>query len=254
LGGKKQPNDPDILAVTGALDYQKNGYQVSAKLEYRDEKGNSTAQDSYLAETFLFLKFQPEYSLLLRERFLFSDNGTGERVTSRTVLGLAYRPVNSDWFNGLARLEYKKDTDTTASLRTDSDAYIISTEGIVQVTSRLQVVLKYAAKLVAESQADSRTNMAATRIVFDLAQNIDVAGEYRAMTNNLQSGFAGGGTAEVGMRVKDSLWVSAGYTFDRFDSDLKGDDATNQGPFIRMRVKFDEKGLARMAKTALLMW
>jgi hypothetical protein len=254
LDGKKQLNEPDILSATGAVDYQKNGYRLSAKLEYRDEKGLSTAQNSYLAETLYCMKFNPEYSLLLRERFMFSDmKGTGERITSRTVLGLAYRPVSHDWFNGLARIEYKKDKDTMSSLKAGSDAYILSSEGIIQVTSRLQVAVKFASKLVKDCQANSLTNMAATRIILDLTKRIDLAGEYRAMSNNLQNGFASGGTAELGMRIKDNLWVSAGYTFDRFDTELKGDDATSQGPFIRMRVKFDEKSLTKIAKSAMFM-
>jgi hypothetical protein len=50
-----------------------------------------------------------------------------------------------------------------------------------------------------------------------------------------------GGAVEIGYRVIKNLWVSAGYSFDKFDADLAGDSYQGEGPYLKLRVKFDEK-------------
>jgi len=43
----------------------------------------------------------------------------------------------------------------------------------------------------------------------------------------------------------EQLWFSLGYSFDRFDADLAGDSYEGQGPYLKLRFKFDEKTLRK---------
>ena len=46
---------------------------------------------------------------------------------------------------------------------------------------------------------------------------------------------------EVGYLLAQNLWLSAGYNFSGYsDKDLVDSDTTTQGPYLRLRFKFDE--------------
>jgi len=50
--------------------------------------------------------------------------------------------------------------------------------------------------------------------------------------------------AEAGYLVGQNVWVSMGYNFSGFyDKDLSGSDYTRKGVYLRLRMKFDEKGI-----------
>jgi len=50
---------------------------------------------------------------------------------------------------------------------------------------------------------------------------------------------------ELGFRVKNNVWLSAGHNFSGFsDRDLSGREQTEEGWYLRLRMKFDEKTLA----------
>lgn len=60
-----------------------------------------------------------------------------------------------------------------------------------------------------------------------------------------QSAVARRGSAEIGYRVANNVWLSAGYALDQFDADLTGDAYRGEGPFPKLRFKFDERSLSR---------
>jgi hypothetical protein len=46
---------------------------------------------------------------------------------------------------------------------------------------------------------------------------------------------------ETGYKLVQNLWISTGYNLLGFrNPDLRGEDVTRRGAFIRMRFKFDE--------------
>ncbi len=180
-------------------------------------------------------------TLLFQERFSREDIGTGgKRTTNRTSVSGAYRPVDDDRLDGFLKLEYKYDDNSslTDSLRTLS--LITSTEWCMQASRRLQLTGKYAGKLTGDGGISSYTQLAGVGMLYDLTDRVDVGLEYRLMNNAEAGSLLHGGSAEVGYRVIKNLWFSLGYSFDRFDADLKQDSYWGQGPYFRLRVKMDE--------------
>jgi len=57
-----------------------------------------------------------------------------------------------------------------------------------------------------------------------------------------------GGFVEFGVRVVKNLWLSTGYSFDSFDSDLTGGSNKGQGPYLKLRLKVDENTLDDLKK------
>jgi len=72
--------------------------------------------------------------------------------------------------------------------------------------------------------------------------------EYRLFANHRTGAVLNGGAVEAGYRIVQNLWVSAGYSFDRFDSDLIGDNYRGCGPYLTLRLKFDETLFKKSAK------
>jgi len=244
LSGQKNANEPDAYAVAGSLEYlPDDNLKLTGRMEHRHEiVENGT--DAYLAEVGAAYKLHPDFSLLLRERyFLEKKHGTGENHTSRLMAGVAYRPLDFDRFNALTKIEYKYDKRTAGQPANKTDSFILSTEGHYQFSPGLQLTGKYAGKLEKEESFSSYTDLIAARILWDLTDRFDVGLEYRLLTNHATQTRLHGGAAELGYRVYKNLWLSAGYSFDKFDADLAGDSYQGQGPYMKLRFKFDEKTL-----------
>ncbi|MBN1663725.1 MAG: DUF11 domain-containing protein [Deltaproteobacteria bacterium] len=244
LSGQKNVNEPDAFAVAAGLEYlPDDNLKVTGRAEHRHEIADS-GKDSYLLEAAVAYKLHPDYTVLIRERYFEEKGGsTGRDLTSRLMMGLAYRPLNNDRFNGLSRIEYKYSKRTNAQPSFDADSFIFSTEGIYQVSPKLQLMGKYAGKLEKQDAFSSYTDLVAARFLYDLTDRFDFGAEYRLLTSHETHTRLHGGSVEIGCRLFHQLWLSVGYSFDRFDGDLVGDSYQGQGPYLKLRFKFDEHTL-----------
>ena len=247
LSGEPRQGEPDALALTLSMEYlAPKNTKVTSRFEHRRELIDG-GKDSYLGELGVAYKLHQDYSLLLRERYFTEEGGTtGLHTTSRTMIGLAYRPLLSNRFNALTKMEYKHETNTGSLPALKEDAYIFSGEGIWQATKQLQLMGKYAGKLSSDGDFSVYTDLVSTRFTYDLTDRWDVGAEYRLLTSHATNTRLHGGSAEVGYRIIKNLWASVGYSFDKFDADLAGDGYQGQGPYLKLRFKFDEKTLRKL--------
>ncbi|MHB8828971.1 MAG: DUF7507 domain-containing protein [Syntrophales bacterium] len=251
VSGAQRSGEPDAVAGSLGLEYlAKEEFKVTSRFEHRRELIDS-GRDSYLGELGLACKLHPDYSLLLRERYFTEDTGTGgQHTSSRTMIGVAYRPLLTNRFNALTKLEYKHESNAAAVPSFREDAWIFSGEGVWQATPRLQLTGKYAGKLARDDDYSSYTDLIAGRFLYDLTDRWDVGAEYRILTSHALNSRYQGGAVEVGYRIIKNLWVSAGYSFDKFDADLTGDGYQGEGPYLKLRVKFDETAFKGFRKQA----
>lgn len=241
ISGSQRSAEPDAVAGSLGLEYLASEQaKVTGRFEHRRELIDK-GRESYLGEVGTAYKLNPDYSLLLRERYFTEDTGIGgQHTTSRMMVGLAYRPLQTNRFNALTKLEYKHESNAASIPAFREDAVILAGEGIWQATPRLQITGKYAGKLVSDEGFSSYTDLVAARFVYDLADRWDVGAEYRILTSHAINSCYQGGTVEIGYRVIKNLWVAAGYSFDKFDADLAGETYQGEGPYLKLRIKFDE--------------
>lgn len=242
VSGAERSEEPDALAGSLGLEYLPNEeVKMTGRVEHRREL-NASGTDSWLGELGLAYKLHPDYSLLFRERYFIETAGSGgEHTTSRNMVGIAYRPLLTNCFNALAKMEYKHESNETAIPALSENSWIFSGAGVWQATSQLQLTAKYAGKLSRNDDVSSYTDLVATRFLYDLTERWDVGGEYRILTSYDVHSVYQGGALEIGCRVIKNLWVATGYSFDKFDADLVGDGYQGEGPYLKIRVKFDEK-------------
>jgi hypothetical protein len=189
-----------------------------------------------------------------------SDNSQKAREGKLTA-GLAYRPVDHNKGNLLAKYEYwtrKDDTGvlTTAGTNSGSAAnastgfnkHIISVHGDYHPSRPWLLTGRAAAKLQTESFKDGHSEKSGAvllsgRAMYDVTERIDVGVSAAVMKGiagtNRSTEYSAG--IEAGYQVMDNLWLSAGYNFRGFKApDLTGSDYTAKGPYVRIRFKFDE--------------
>lgn len=243
LRGEQRQGESDGLAISTGVQYlPTDDLKLTSRFEYKNEKSDPDLT-SHLFEVGLGYKLHPDYSLLARERYYSEEMGNhqGERTHSRAMLGLAYRPIHFDRFNALMKIEFKTEQDTLSQPDEDTNAYIGSMEGHYQLNPRLQVMGKYAGKLVSENNFNAYTDMVSARFIYDLTDRFDIGAEYRLLTSHDIGSRSHGGSLEAGYRVVKNLWLSLGYAFDEYDADLGADNYWGKGPYLRIRFKFDEK-------------
>ncbi|MDY0044746.1 MAG: hypothetical protein RBS82_08780 [Syntrophales bacterium] len=247
LAGETKESEPDAFAVAAGLEYlPRNDFKITGRFEHRNELSGS-GNDTYLGEVGLLFKLNPAYSILARERYFYEENGSmGSHTVSRTMVGLAFRPLCSDRFNGISKIEYKVDDDGTIDPNYKTSAFIFSTEGVYQAHSQLQLSGRYAGKLSKDTDFSTYTDLVSMRFTYDLMDRIDLGAEYRILTSHTLNSTLQGGKMEIGYRVVKNLWASFGYSFDDFDSDLVGDDYQGKGPYIKLRFKFDENIIKKL--------
>ncbi|MBI9077472.1 MAG: DUF11 domain-containing protein [Desulfatibacillum sp.] len=248
VSGDSQGAMPDGFSAAGALRYIPDDLlKVTSRLEYTLEDSPSLTRKTYLGEIGLVYKLHPDYSVLARTRGFWdlADMG-GDHIYSRTMAGLAFRPIQSDAFHMLAKTVYKHERNEKAEPQFDSDSIIPSLEGVYQASPQTQIIGKYACKFQMENEFEAFTDLWSGRVIHDITERFDASVGYRVFTTYSSAGsMRQGGFAELGVRAFKDLWISGGYCFDDFDTDLTGDSFMGQGPYIRIRFKFDENLFAK---------
>lgn len=250
VSGAQRSAEPDSVAGSLGLEYLAGeALKLTGRFEHRRELIDQ-GRDSYLGEVGLACKLHPDYSLLLRERYFTEDAGTGgKHTTSRMLVGVAYRPLLTNDFNALGKMEFKRESNDSATPALQEEAWIFSGEGVRRLLPTLQLTGKYAAKLARDGEFSSYTDLIAARLLYDLTDRWDLGAEYRLLNNHKVNTLYQGGAFEVGYRVVKNLWASAGYSFDRFDADLTGDGYQGEGIYLKIRVKFDENTLTALPQS-----
>ena len=167
-------------------------------------------------------------------------------------IGLAYRPVEMDWFNAIGKFEKKVEFNGMVEPQTSYDVNIISLHTFVEPIIGLEIGTKYAMKYATEKAfgltAATMTDFYLIRVEYDLRwNNFDVASEYRILNSRIvdqanSSSIKHGYSAEVGNVVFENIRLAVGYNFvGTEDRDLVGQDYQSAGIFFSVRAKFTEK-------------
>jgi uncharacterized repeat protein (TIGR01451 family) len=234
------------LALTGSLDYTASKrWKSSGRFEWRQ----GTSDNAILSSFGLAMKLNDSYTLLNRSVYSVTmpkTSGETDRLQVRVQNGISFRPVKSNRFTVLTMFELKEEKDGTSTIVIpDRKVAILSIGTNYQPSAKTMATFRYAMKWSDDETnvVDSTLNghMTTVRVTRDLSPRWNVGVEnsdlFSQHFGNVQ--YANG--VEVGYILRQNLWLSVGYNFTGFyDRDLTADEATRQGPFIRMRFKFDE--------------
>jgi hypothetical protein len=213
--------------------------------------GNQS-QSQWLNTIAIARKIDRDWTILSRNYLLYTENKDdragikrGNTLQDRFQVGLAWRPVDNNKVNGLARYEYKLVDDRALLDGEDYRTHIISAHGDYHPSRPWWFTGRFAAKLTKDMTLPSEQSYNAFllggRAVYDFAEKWDVGFLASALYSPQGHATQWASGLELGYQLKQNLWASAGYNWAGFtDRDLSGADYTSKGLYVRLRFKFDE--------------
>ena len=236
----------DSSAVSLGVDYTAAAnWKGSGQVQWQ----TSSTSRSWLVTTALANKLDADWTLLNRALYSVQTNltaGGGAREIITGQSGFSYRPAQTDVWNALGRLQYKRDVDSTlgAGLNRDESSWIASTHLNVQPSRHWLLTGRYAAKWAADRssgniESRSFTQLAGARSTWDMSDRLDLGVQaYRTWGNGAAETAVG---VEAGYLAWKNLWLSVGYNVKGFSApDLASEAYTQRGVYLRLRFKFDE--------------
>ncbi len=235
----------DSSAVTLGVDYTAAAdWKGSAQVQWQ----SSATSRSWLLSAAMARKLDADWTLLNRALYNQQTNlaaGSGARKLVTAQSGLAYRPVDTNVWNALGRIEYKRDQDSTlgAGLDRDASSWIASTHLNLQPSHHWLMSGRYAAKWLTDRsgglESRSLTQLVGARSTWDMTERLDLGLQAYRMWGNGATETAVG--VEAGYLVWKNLWLSVGYNVKGFSAaDMAGEAYTQRGAYLRLRFKFDE--------------
>jgi uncharacterized repeat protein (TIGR01451 family) len=259
--GQDQTNGDYAAATIGAT-YRQTLWSVNGRLEYR----NADSGDRWgITTNFLRTLGQGKTLASSIKGYTIKDK-TGVVATYATAdTALAFRPLDSRW-SVLERLELRHES-ADAGFSDSNSLGVPAYGGGDQVTSRIinnlavnyrtgpeglghgtEATLYYGAKYVAGRFADDTYDGYIDVTGFELRHDvgtrfdIGVSGSVQHAWSRAAWSWSGG--PSVGVSPAQNTWISAGYNVSGYrDRDFEDDRYTRQGPYVTMRLKFDQTTL-----------
>ncbi len=115
----------------------------------------------------------------------------------------------------------------------------------VMLSDRWQVSVNHGIKYsVFDADNDNYTGftqLAGLESRFDVTKQIDIGARIMALYSHNAGTMEYSFGPSIGVNPANNIWISAGYNFDGFkDDDFPFAEYTRQGPFVRLRIKFDQ--------------
>jgi len=232
-------------ALALGLDYVGSPvWKTAARVEYRF----GDVENEWLSTFAVTRKLTDDWSLIGRNIYLSATTTEPGQATvaeeqDRLQAGVAYRDNATNQWNVLARYEYRTDFNNTPVTGSDTRNQIVVLSADYHPMRAWEFEGQLAGKdvheLLQQTYTDFSAVLVAARVTWDFNPRWDVG--------LLGSSTTGGGTSdqgaavEVGRRVIDNLWLSAGAIAGRYaDAELFSTNSSWRGVYLRIRFKFDE--------------
>jgi uncharacterized repeat protein (TIGR01451 family) len=260
VGGREGTLTEDFTAVTAGATYRQDEWSVTGRAEYR-----AGDQGDRYGLTAAALRQIGEGSAVGASASWFTAEGEGgvETRTANVQLSWAHRPAGSRW-SFLEKLELREDAVTGAvagqpgplgipltlsgnarSRRMVNALSINFTDGRIGGASGWEMSFFWGSRWVSEKFGDEDiggwSNVVGGDLRFDISESIDfgLAGTVRGGLDS--DSFAWSAGPSLGLTPFDNGWLSVGWNFAGFhDRDFEASRYTRSGPYVTMRLKFDQ--------------
>jgi hypothetical protein len=253
----------DFTAVTAGATYRNGRWSLTGRAEYRagdlDDRYGFTAaalrqigEGSAVGASFDWFAAKAE---------------NGARTETRNLqLSWMHRPAGSPW-SWANKLELREDRVTGAvagtpgpigiPLLVDGDARSRRVVNALSINyspegrngwglSETSVFWgsRYVAERLGDDDVSGWSNLVGADLRFDLGKTIDVGGTFTIRQSAGGGTFAYSGGPNIGIKPFENGWMSIGWNIVGFhDRDFAQSRYTSSGPYLTMRVKFDQLSL-----------
>jgi hypothetical protein len=231
----------DYTAVSVASLYRSGLWSLTGRAEYR----NSDLADRWSLTSGFYREAVEGRSFAALLQYLDNQSPTaGGNVSAALQLSWAWRPVESRWIV-LDRLDLK-DQRVTGTLQPMASSRIFDNMHLNWlVSTRTQMGLQLGLRYVVTSFDADRYAGSSGLLGLDLRHDLNAHFDFGVHGSAMQSFRSGVGDhslgADVGVTFMKNAWVSLGYNLVGVtDTDFDDSHYLAQGPYLRVRVKFDQ--------------
>ena len=238
-------------AYSFSAGYSGESFNYSGAYEWREDSTDTFTRTTTLHKHNMKLKLSPSWTTTLKLNMSDSQNSQGEFYDgdfTELVLGYAYRPVNHDRLNVLAKYTYFEnmpsvDQQTYQNTRTEyiQRSSVYSIDAMYDLTRRWTIGAKYGVRIgeVALDRSNpeffsSNANLVIARADWHVVHRWDLVVEGRQLSveeaQDSRSGFLVAGYRHLGKHLK----LGVGYNFTDFSDDLTDLDYDSRGFFINL--------------------
>ena len=244
-----------IKAISGSSAYSGESTAVALGLDYtlserwkasgRLERRLAQQSDSWLLTGAAAVKLDRDWTGLAKLTYSLLEQDAGEYLQDRVQLGVAYRPVDSNALNLLARLEHRGERNTTAldaPLETDTEMFSLHVNyqpARAHVVSGLVAARWTRDRSLGLDAVSATAQLASLRWTWDVTERWDLGliGSYY-----LGDGASRYGTGvEAGYLFQENLRLALGYNAFGFRDDEMAELGNfDRGVYFGLGYKFDE--------------
>jgi uncharacterized repeat protein (TIGR01451 family) len=195
----------------------------------------------------LAFKLNSSLTLLGKANLWDADRPAGYDLKLDSYLGTSWRPLAGNPWQLLSLLRFKDERTGSLPGSERSRSLIASAEPTYRLVANWSAQGKYAGKVnwledAAGRSFQSYSDLVLAGLSYDLAERWELSG-YLKFLNQYETGQRSlGAVGRLGYRVYRNVVLSAGYSYARLDDrDLTGETFQGQGPFVGVKVKFDEE-------------
>ena len=261
IGSVTDPSDNtdfERTALSFGVQYRDEDLSAKGRLEYRHDQGETSGDnnDGEMIAASLALRYHltDEKRLLLNAEFVDSQNASGtipDATYGEFLLGYAYRPIDNDRLNLLAKYRYVYDVTERTDTTVGSDAnfentpkqktHILSLDASYDLSNYWTLGGKFGGRWAEQDDGSgfysNNAWLGVANLRYHVVHNWDALIEIRHLDAEA-SGSDSGFLAAVYRHVGNNAKVGLGYNFTSFSDDLADLTYNDQGIFLNIVAKF----------------
>ncbi|CTQ48081.1 hypothetical protein [Jannaschia donghaensis] len=250
-------NDFDRDAISVALRYATDAVQAQGRLEYRTDRGTRSGDD-LRSETWL-LATDAAWKIDESQRLVFSADyaetvGTESETLDGTfadvIVGYAFRPIDHDRLNVLARYRYLYDDIGQRVDGTDEErgprqrSHVVSVDALYDINrfwtlgAKVGVRLAETASTAGDAFTDNDAVLGVLSARYHMVSKWDGLVEFRRLDLRQAETSDTGVLAALYRQINPNVSVGLGYNFGTFSDDLTDLTRDDQGLFVNLLAQF----------------
>ncbi len=251
----------DRLAASMGISLKPEAWLITTKGEFAQTRDSEM---KILGAVGVSTNLWESFSLLLKNEFDLRDEGNdlsvedADYIRNRALLGLAIRPVNHDYFNGLLKFEHRWDQNLGQSPKLREMRMIYSFQSALALGRLFELTSRYAGKHVIQQleimdentgwietdPVSAYTDVKQVGIRFDISRRFDIGIEGRWFTQYETYEHMVDAAPELGIVIFRNVRLGLGYNMYGYsDNDLSDGTYWRYGPYFTLDLKLSERGL-----------
>jgi uncharacterized repeat protein (TIGR01451 family) len=233
----------DFTAYAIGMNYQKKRWIYNAKAEYR----TSQLEDKINLDAGVYTEVNENLGMALGIRNNIVKSDTTNTQNSEVKFSLAYRPDENLML--LNRLEYQYNKNNHTKVAKAIEQFLCVIHPSQKSTLSGHYGVKYVQDTIEEQQFSSWIDTVGIEYIYDVTKRLELGLQGSLLHAYENQSFQNSVGTYIGYNLFLNTYIGLGYNFIGFDDgDFSKAQQSQQGAYLKFRVKFDQEGLEEALK------